>query len=56
MQTAHDAAEIPLLTGQVFDRLEGTGDTGAEKNEQPDAADQDNPAKENRQGTQVIER
>jgi hypothetical protein len=55
MQAAHDAAEIPLFSRQILNRLEGTRNTGAKKDEKPDATDQDNPAKENRQGTEMIE-
>ena len=54
MQAAHYTAEIPLFTCQVFNRLESARNTGAEKDEQPDATDQDDPAKEDRQGTEMI--
>lgn len=56
MQAAHDAAEIPLFVRQILNRLEGARNTGAKKDKQPDATDQDNPAKEYCQGAQMIER
>ncbi len=56
MQTAHDAAEIPLLVSQVLDRFEGAGNTGAKEDQQPDAADQDDPAKEDGQRPEIIKR
>ena len=56
MQAAHDAAEIPLFIRQVFDRFEGAGDAGAKEDQQPDAADEDDPAKENRQRSEVVKR
>ncbi len=55
MQAAHDATQVPLFVGQVFDRLVGATHTGLEKDEQPDAADQYDPEKKDGQRTQVVE-
>ena len=55
MQAAHDATQIPLLVGQVFNRVIGSGNTGVEIYEQVDATDQHHPEKEESERTQMIE-
>jgi len=56
MQAAHDAAEVPLLAGQILDRAVGFGRPGIEEDVEIDAGDRDDPVVEEAKGTKVIER
>jgi hypothetical protein len=55
VQATHDASHVPLLIGHVLHRRVRAFETAMKRNKQVNAADQDYPEQEERQGSKVVQ-
>ena len=56
VEAAHDAGVVPVVVGQVLDRLVGALDPGIEEDEEIDSADRDDPEEEEAERAELRER
>ncbi len=56
MQAAHDAAQVPLVDGELLQRVVGVGHAGVEEDVDVDAADGNDPEQEPAQRTELHQR